>query len=51
MGMPIIRGRAFDGTDVAGKPRSVIIDESLARHHFAGKDPIGQNIDDNQTPR
>jgi putative ABC transport system permease protein len=49
MGMPIIRGRAFNAEDVAGKPRSVIIDESFAQRHFAGKDPIGQHIDDNQT--
>ncbi len=49
MGMPIIRGRAFGPQDTAEQPRSVIIDESFARRYFAGRDPIGQQIDDNQT--
>ncbi len=51
MGMPIIRGRAFGPEDVAGKgrSRSIIIDETLARKHFPNEDPIGRNIDDNQT--
>ncbi|MFN2541939.1 MAG: ABC transporter permease [Chthoniobacterales bacterium] len=53
MGMPILRGRAFGAEDPPGEkghPRSIIIDESFARKYFAGKDPIGQHIDDNQTP-
>ncbi len=49
LAMPIIRGRGFGPEDVPGAPRSVIIDESFARRYFAGKDPIGQKIDDNQT--
>jgi putative ABC transport system permease protein len=32
----------------SGVPRSVIIDESFARRFFSGKDPVGQQIDDNQ---
>ena len=32
-------------------PRSVIIDDVLAQKFFAGKNPIGQHIDDNQTTR
>jgi putative ABC transport system permease protein len=49
MGMPLLRGRAFTADDRANKPHSVIIDESLARRYFPGKDPIGQQIDDNQS--
>ncbi|HEY4283831.1 MAG TPA: ADOP family duplicated permease, partial [Chthoniobacterales bacterium] len=52
MGMPILRGRAFGPEDRPGEKghsRSIIIDESFARKYFAGKDPIGQHIDDNQT--
>ncbi|HEY1583067.1 MAG TPA: ABC transporter permease [Chthoniobacterales bacterium] len=30
-------------------PRSVIIDDVLANKFFAGKNPVGQHIDDNQT--
>ncbi len=48
LGMPLIRGRTFNDQEIAGRPHSVIIDESLARNFFAGKDPIGQHIDDNQ---
>jgi putative ABC transport system permease protein len=49
MRMPLLRGRAFTTNDRANQPRSVIIDESLAQKYFPGKDPIGQQIDDNQS--
>ncbi|HEV2841714.1 MAG TPA: ABC transporter permease [Chthoniobacterales bacterium] len=49
MGMPLIRGRAFGPEEVFGRPRSIIIDETLAQKFFPGVDPIGRNIDDNQT--
>jgi predicted permease len=52
MGMPILRGRNFGPQDqpgAKGHSRSIIIDESFAQKYFAGKDPIGQHIDDNQT--
>ena len=61
MNMPIVRGRAFGPQDAftatrpkpaldgfAGQPKNVIIDETFARQFFPGKDPIGQQIDDNQ---
>ena len=53
MGMPILRGRGFGREDLPGEKghsRSIIIDESFAQKYFAGKDPIGQHIDDNETP-
>jgi putative ABC transport system permease protein len=53
LGIPILRGRAFGPEDRPGEKghsRSIIIDESFAQKYFAGKDPIGQHIDDNQTP-
>ena len=49
MGMPLLHGRAFSADDRAGRPRSVIIDETLAQKYFPGKDPIGQQIDDNRS--
>jgi putative ABC transport system permease protein len=49
MGMPIIHGRSFGPEEVLGRPRSIIIDETLAQKFFPGVDPIGRNIDDNQT--
>jgi putative ABC transport system permease protein len=51
MRMPNLRGRPFDASDRAGLRRSVIIDESFAARYFAGKDPIGQQIDDNQSDK
>ncbi len=48
MRMPLLRGRVFTADDRAGRPRSVIIDETLAQKYFPGKDPIGQQIDDNR---
>jgi putative ABC transport system permease protein len=50
--MPILRGRGFGSKDLPGEKghsRSIIIDESFAQRYFAGKDPIGQHIDDNAT--
>ncbi len=51
MGMPIIRGRAFGPEEVfeKGRSRSIIIDETMAQKYFPGVDPIGRQIDDNQT--
>ena len=49
MGMPLLRGCAFTADDRANQPRSVIIDESLAQKYFPGKDPVGQQIDDNRS--
>jgi predicted permease len=52
MGMPILRGRIFGPEDTPGEKghsRSIIIDETFAKKYFAGKDPIGQHIDDTET--
>jgi putative ABC transport system permease protein len=52
MGMPILRGRGFGPEDLPGEKghsRSIVIDESFAKKYFAGKDPIGQHIDDNES--
>jgi putative ABC transport system permease protein len=52
MRMPILRGRGFGAEDLPGEKghsRSIVIDESFAQKYFAGKGPIGQHIDDNDT--
>ena len=64
LGMPILRGRAFGQQDTyngprgtqsrdgfAGIARAVIVDDSFVRKFFSGKDPIGQQVDDNQSPK
>jgi putative ABC transport system permease protein len=49
VGIPLIRGRTFDPTDVAGAPNvAAVIDEQLARLFFPNEDPIGRQI--NQGP-
>jgi putative ABC transport system permease protein len=49
MGIPLVRGRVFGPDDRPGKNWAVIIDESFARRFFAGQDPIGKHLDNNQT--
>ncbi|MEN3368361.1 MAG: hypothetical protein V7609_504 [Verrucomicrobiota bacterium] len=49
LGMPVLRGRAFGPEDGLNKPGAVIIDESLAKRYFPNQDPIGKQLDNNQT--
>ncbi|MGH9524227.1 MAG: ABC transporter permease, partial [Terriglobales bacterium] len=44
MGIPLLRGRDFNGDDRYESPYVAIISESLARQSFAGQDPIGHTI-------
>jgi putative ABC transport system permease protein len=44
MGIPLLRGRLFDGRDTAPNTRRVIVSESLVKKYFADRDPIGQRI-------
>jgi len=45
LGTPVVRGRMINDDDVASAPFVVVINETLARTYFAGKDPLGQQID------
>ena len=45
MGTPVVRGRMISNSDNAGAPFVAVINETLAKKYFAGKDPIGQQID------
>ncbi|HKQ53228.1 MAG TPA: ABC transporter permease [Pyrinomonadaceae bacterium] len=44
MGIPVIRGRAFTERDDSNAPKVILINETLARKHFAGVDPVGQRL-------
>ena len=44
VGIPIVRGRAFDDRDVPGASPSVIVTQSVAEKLFPGVDPIGQSL-------
>jgi putative ABC transport system permease protein len=42
--IPILRGRSFTDSDVAGAPGVVIINESMAKKYWPKEDPVGQQI-------
>jgi putative ABC transport system permease protein len=44
MGIPLVRGRLFDGRDTAPNTRRIIVSESLVKKYFGTVDPIGQRI-------
>jgi putative ABC transport system permease protein len=46
MGIPLLRGRAFDARDRADATGVMIIDETFARRFFPGEDPLGKRIDE-----
>jgi len=45
MGTPIVRGRMIGDGDAASTQFVAVINEALARKYFAGKDPLGKQID------
>jgi predicted permease len=44
LGIPIRAGRDFDERDNARVPHVVIVNETFARQHFPGEDPIGRTL-------
>jgi putative ABC transport system permease protein len=44
MGIPVLEGRGFDGRDVTGAPRALLINRALARSGFLGERPIGRRV-------
>jgi predicted permease len=44
IGAHLSRGRFFDGRDGADNLKTVIVDESLARHFWPNQDPIGRRM-------
>ncbi len=44
MDISIVRGRAFTDQDKAGAQPVVVVNETLARKHWPGQDPIGKRI-------
>ena len=53
IGVPVLRGRAFEPTDRNKDAGVVVVSESLARSHFGKADPIGLRVslDDGKTWR
>jgi putative ABC transport system permease protein len=50
MRVPVLKGRAFNATDVFGGPSVVLINETLARKYFPNEDPIGKTIAYDRVP-
>jgi putative ABC transport system permease protein len=44
MGVPLLRGRAFNDRDTADAPKVLIVNETLARQLFPGEDPLGKRL-------
>jgi predicted permease len=44
LGVPVVRGRAFDGHDVDGGELVVVVSQALARRHWGEADPVGRRL-------
>ena len=44
MGMRLIRGRLFDSTEAPGSPKTVVVNETLARRLWPGEDAVGKRL-------
>ncbi len=43
-GAHLLRGRAFNNSDLADRPKVVIVNDTMARHYWPNEDPIGKRI-------
>lgn len=46
MGIPLLKGRLFNESDVEGAAPVAIVNEAMARETFPGQDPIGKFVTD-----
>jgi putative ABC transport system permease protein len=44
LGIRVLSGRGFEPGDARGRPRVLLVNETLARQEFGGDDPIGQFV-------
>jgi putative ABC transport system permease protein len=44
MGIPLLRGRLFEGQDGPNAPQAIVINETMANRYFPGEDPLGKRI-------
>ena len=52
VGIPLVRGRAFDDRDRQGAPQAVVVNEALARQFWPSEDALGKRfrLDDETSP-
>ncbi|HTQ62238.1 MAG TPA: ABC transporter permease [Candidatus Solibacter sp.] len=51
LGIPFVEGRDFTEQDTAGRPKVVIINETMAHYFFGKKDPLGKKIGTSDDPK
>ena len=44
LGMSVLRGRSFAASDSDASPEVAIVNGSMARRHFGGRDPVGRRV-------
>jgi len=44
IGIPIIRGRVLNDSDLSKKPENIVVNETFARTFLADEDPIGKRV-------
>ena len=44
VGIPVLKGRAFNVKDDENAPRVAVINQAMAKFYFGGKDPIGRHF-------
>jgi putative ABC transport system permease protein len=44
MGIPLLRGRAFTNADRAGAVQVAMINQTMAKQFFAGRNPVGEEL-------
>lgn len=45
LGIPVVRGRVFDGTESQDMPTVFVINQTLASQLYPGQDPVGKRIE------
>jgi putative ABC transport system permease protein len=48
LGVPIVRGRDIDATDVVGAPLAAVVNETFARRYLGDRDPLGHIVHMNE---
>ena len=51
MGIPLVRGRAFDAHDTEQSPKVVVISDEMAQRFWPNQDPVGARIVYQRVPR
>ena len=51
LGIPILRGRAFNAGDTENAPKVVIVNEAMATKYWPTRDPLGATLTIESTPR